>query len=178
MALKVSTKDIHAGGLSLHLTESGETLFEEIKKDLVDFELKGPLDVDLFIEPAGPDFRVKGKLKGNILLTCSRCLASFILPLDMPWEAILSPLSVLKGEEEVELTGEDVEVSFFKDDVIDLSQILRDQIFLSIPWKPLCQEVCKGICPRCGKNLNDGACQCPGTSEGSPFEILNKLKPS
>ena len=53
---------------------------------------------------------------------------------------------------------------------------MREQIILMMPLKPLCDETCKGLCPRCGANLNREACTCSTDTVNSPFAVLAKLK--
>ena len=62
------------------------------------------------------------------------------------------------GEREVE--EEDLETSYYRDDQIDLNELLREQFYLALPMKPLCREDCTGLCPQCGTNLNTGTCAC------------------
>jgi uncharacterized protein len=168
--MKINIKDIPLKGKTFQFQEYGEAMFTEMPPELVDFKLKGPLEISLSVEPVGPNFRVQGTLKGILMLNCSRCLVQYEMPLDTTWEAFLSPLSSLKGEEELELAQEDMEVTFFQEDLIDPNQLIRDQIFLSLPWKPLCSLSCPGLCPRCGKNLNEGSCVCKGALRESSFQ--------
>ena len=57
----------------------------------------------------------------------------------------------------------EIDISFYRDDEIDLSELLREQFYLALPMKPLCREDCRGLCPQCGVNRNTGTCDCgPG----------------
>ena len=69
-----------------------------------------------------------------------------------------TPSSLRGGE--VELTAEEMDVEFLKDDRLDLSGLLRESVLLNLPIQPLCRAECRGLCPRCGVNLNDTSCQC------------------
>ena len=61
------------------------------------------------------------------------------------------------------------------DERLDLNELLREDILLDLPSKYLCSPDCKGLCPKCGKNLNEGDCGC-GTGEVDPrLEILKSL---
>jgi uncharacterized protein len=51
-------------------------------------------------------------------------------------------------------------VTFYRDEQIDLNELLREQFYLTLPMKPLCSEDCKGICPQCGTNRNTAPCDC------------------
>jgi uncharacterized protein len=61
-------------------------------------------------------------------------------------------------------------------DKIDLSKDIRDYALLAVPMKKLCSEECKGLCPKCGKNLNDGPCDCRDEEMDPRWEPLQKLK--
>ncbi len=63
-------------------------------------------------------------------------------------------------EEERELEEEDLAVSFYRDDKIDLNQMIWEQVYLALPMKPLCKDDCRGLCPQCGTNLNLSQCNC------------------
>ena len=51
-------------------------------------------------------------------------------------------------------TQDDLGVSYYKDDTIDLGEVVREQFYLALPMKPLCREECRGLCPVCGMNQN------------------------
>ncbi|HQP29583.1 MAG TPA: DUF177 domain-containing protein, partial [Syntrophales bacterium] len=61
-------------------------------------------------------------------------------------------------------------------DTLDLDPIVYEQILLQIPLKILCREDCRGLCPHCGANLNDGPCRCPEEAVDGRFSALKKLK--
>ncbi len=63
----------------------------------------------------------------------------------------------------------------FQENMLDLTELLRQNILLSMPIKPLCSDECKGLCPTCGRNLNEGPCNCPSDSGGSAFAALAAL---
>jgi uncharacterized protein len=85
----------------------------------------------------------------------------------------------LKGtslKEEAELDVNEMESSFFEGSEIHLSEIACEQVFLEIPYQPLCNEECKGLCPVCGKDLNVSSCECVKEESVSGFSVLKKLK--
>ena len=65
-----------------------------------------------------------------------------------------------RAAEDSAIEEEDLETSYYRDDQIDLNELLREQFYLALPMKPLCQDGCRGLCPQCGTNLNQGACDC------------------
>ncbi|HEY3364773.1 MAG TPA: DUF177 domain-containing protein [Symbiobacteriaceae bacterium] len=121
---------------------------------------------------AGDRMLVRAKLSGEAVLECSRCLGSYRMPVRLSFEE-----EFLEGEprEDVELEAvEQRTVSFFEGDEIDLTEALQDNVLLELPMKPLCSKDCKGLCQTCGKNLNEGPCECQETRSVDPR--LAKLK--
>ncbi|MCX5800388.1 MAG: DUF177 domain-containing protein [Candidatus Eisenbacteria bacterium] len=106
---------------------------------------------------------------------CSRCLESFDREFDVQFEAFCDKIGTRKGEERSgEVEGETFTV-YHDGKILDLRPCLREAIVLSLPIKPLCKENCNGLCPICGKNLNDGACNCPRDKTGARWSILERL---
>ena len=104
-------------------------------------------------------FRLDGAVRTELELVCSRCLEPFRLPVDARFD-----LRYLPQSEEpaggLEVADEDVDTSYYRDDAISLSDLLQEQFYLALPMKPLCRDVCRGLCAQCGTNLNEGACAC------------------
>ena len=100
----------------------------------------------------------------------------FSFPISSSFELTLSPLKKAPAEEELELREDDIESNFFEEGQIHLSEIACEQVFLEIPYKPLCGEECRGLCPVCGKDLNLSACHCVPEDSESAFSALKHLK--
>jgi uncharacterized protein len=79
-------------------------------------------------------------------------------------------------DDERALAEEDLETSYYRDDQIDLDELLREQFYLALPMKPLCLEECRGLCPQCGTNLNAGACACDTAWRDPRLEALRDIK--
>ncbi len=81
-------------------------------------------------------------------------------------------------EEILEDTLDDNRV-IFKDKnalVLDMGALLWEEFVLTLPTKPLCKNNCKGVCPKCGKNLNEGICACEDEGSDPRFAVLRNLK--
>ncbi|RME68679.1 MAG: DUF177 domain-containing protein, partial [Nitrospirae bacterium] len=78
-------------------------------------------------------------------------------------------------EEAHEIHQDEAELGFYKNDELDITSIVQEQILLNLPMKPLCMPECKGLCPRCGMNLNTGTCDCPRTEIDPRWSALKKL---
>ena len=124
------------------------------------FRLIAPVDLRLKIHKDKERFRLVGTLSTVLELTCSRCLEPFPLPVDAAFDLRYMPQTenIAGASEEVE--DEDFSEAFYRDDVIDLGQMMDEQIYLALPMKPLCRPDCKGLCPNCGTNLNVATCDC------------------
>jgi len=122
--------------------------------------LKEKVHVEVKVEKMRKDILLRGNINTHLELECSRCLKRFLYPVNENFQTIFQPFSPRTTEEEIELVKEDLDVAFYKEDIIDLTEIVREQILLSIPMIPFCDQSCLGLCPHCGQNLNQGKCQC------------------
>jgi uncharacterized protein len=124
----------------------------------------------------GRDILVRGHLTGRLDLHCGRCLEGFSTPVETDFDLLLVPGPWSLGPQEEELSAADLDLDFYLGEVVDLEAILREQIILMLPLKPLCRDNCRGLCPRCGANLNREACNCAVEKTDSPLAELAKLK--
>lgn len=125
-----------------------------------DFRVVAPVDLRLKIYKDKNRFRLVGTMSTVVELTCSRCLEPFALPVDATFDVRYLPRAEnVRGETE-EVEDEDLSEAFYRDDAIDLRQLMEEQFYLALPMKPLCRPDCKGLCPQCGTNLNTATCDC------------------
>ena len=96
---------------------------------------------------------MKGKIETTLHGVCDRCAADFVSDISVEIDAVL--VKELSNEE-----NEDEWVFPLEGDSADLEDIIRTVLVLNMDSKLLCSEDCKGMCCRCGKNLNDGPCSC------------------
>ena len=73
------------------------------------------------------------------------------------------------------LSADDLALSYYEGDEIDLTPLVHEQTILALPTRPLCRETCRGLCPRCGANLNSGACGCPAAPPDARLAVLHTL---
>ena len=174
-ALKLD--EIPEEGLDLKWQEERASLLpylEDISR--IDFDFECPLHGEVKIKEAGRSVLITGKVETTLRLQCIRCLKEFSFPLSSAFELILHPLKEAPSEEEIELASDEMESSFFEGGEIHLSEIACEQIFLEIPYQPICREDCKGLCSICGKDLNLSSCECVKEEFTSGFSVLQKLK--
>jgi DUF177 domain-containing protein len=142
-----------------------------------DFQQAAPLEVGVTAELVGNEIRIRGRLKTLLRAQCDRCLRPVEIPLDRDFDVVYRPDSDFARErnDEIEVPKDELEVGFFSGDGVQLTEILAEQVILSVPMKVVCQEDCKGLCPVCGADRNRVACRCETKdrrSESSPFASL------
>lgn len=129
-----------------------------------------PLEAEAEIQPQGDGALVRGTLRGSVRLACDRCAANFEFPVRADFEHFESPAGPDEPAEDSRVR--DAEGIL----LLDMGAVLWEEFVLALPVKPLCSEACKGICPQCGQNLNEGACDCT-PDEGDPrLAVFRTLK--
>lgn len=121
-----------------------------------------PLDLSLSVEPVQGGHRLDGGFEYRASIPCSRCLEEAILEGSAAFLLDYQPAGQAPiPEEETEVTLEEVQVIYYDEPTLALEDLVAQQMYLEIPEKALCRPDCKGLCPRCGENLNQGPCPCP-----------------
>jgi uncharacterized protein len=147
----------------------------EMDQDGEEYRVVAPVQVDLEIHKDKDRFRLAGTARTELELSCSRCLEPFRMPFDGAIDVRYLPASEMSAEDEREVAEEDLDTSYYRDDQIDLNELLREQFYLALPMKPLCTEDCKGICPQCGTNRNTAPCDCTPHWEDPRLAGLKQL---
>lgn len=114
------------------------------------------LRYNLFVQLFGTELVVKGRAEQDFDAICSRCGADF--DFTVREEDLLFSQEITAETEFVDLTNE-----------------LRESILLQLPRFPICREDCKGVCQQCGKNLNEGACECKHEEQPNCWGALDKV---
>ncbi len=126
------------GNAPFEFSATAESLFNE---DFSADGFIGEIKIIGTVEDVGRCFVVRGRIEYRKSFTCDRCLAQ-------------------AEADNVHEFAEEIEKSAAVDDVIDVTELLRDELLAGQPMKNLCKDDCKGLCPVCGANLNDGECGC------------------
>ncbi len=131
------------------------------------FPVPEPVEASGTVRNAAGVLVMSGTVKTTLHGVCDRCAASFIRTVEYPIRAVLT--------DEPEDEGDEDEWVFpLENGSVDLEEIVRTVFVLNMDSKLLCTPECKGLCCRCGKNLNDGPCSC--TQEPDPrFAALRQL---
>ena len=111
----------------------------------------------IFAQLLGRELLVRGSLEQDFEAVCSRCGGDFDFTVKVP--SFTTSLEVDEKSEFVDLTDE-----------------IRESIILHLPTYPVCREDCRGICPTCGKNLNEGDCSCVADRGDDRWNVLDSLR--
>ncbi|MBI1795802.1 MAG: DUF177 domain-containing protein [Candidatus Eisenbacteria bacterium] len=125
----------------------------------------GEVRGDLGIDRTGELLSVRGTVQATARLECVRCLEEF----DLPLEAELAVVADRAGgprrlEEDLEAGSY---MKFHDGRQLDLGEETREALLLELPITPHCREDCRGLCPRCGANRNQGPCRCERARAGA-----------
>jgi DUF177 domain-containing protein len=126
-----------------------------------DWKSRGELEFELFLIGNARKAEIEGVFKAGLTANCHRCLKSF--PLDLKRSFHLTYLAADPerfAKEEVELTGQELEVAYLEGEHLPLQEMIQEQIYLAIPMKFLCKQECRGLCVHCGADLNEVECEC------------------
>lgn len=148
---------------------------EELASGPDTYAFAGPIAWSVDVTNTGDAILVQGKSTADATTACARCLEDVAYRL----EGDIDGYFLIGGEEVDVEEPEDMEgdeFDFLPDNrKIDLAPLITSGLVLELPRVPLCSDDCKGLCPQCGKNLNEGPCDCaaeaPDGSEG-PFAAL------
>jgi uncharacterized protein len=151
---------------------------EHFKVDPEEGVLQQDVHVQGRFSRAGREILFKGSVSTEMELVCSRCLE----PLRYPVQARIASHFVPDKEAgtpdaDVELHASDIEVETYSDNRIDLTQVVYDQMMLSLPLARFCKDDCRGICSHCGVNRNNQSCTCSEQDSVDPrLAVLKILK--
>lgn len=139
-----------------------------------------PLSYHVSLTNVGGAILVTGTVGGTLRTACGRCLDDVTVEVEGEIEGYF----IIDGEGEAPDDMDEDEFDVLPEThEIDLGALLMAAVLVDLPLVPLCDEDCKGICPQCGKNLNEGACGCASADEGegetvgrnNPFAVLKGI---
>ena len=130
---------------------------------LPEAEWTEPVRAELSLDRSGEQVTVRGDVHGAARLECVRCLRVFDLRVDVPVLVHADRAGTSRRAEQEELERDDY-MRFHDGRQLDVSEDVREALLLEIPINPRCREDCQGLCPRCGADRNEGACDCATAS--------------
>ncbi len=178
--LRFELKDIKDGCLEQDLSCSLQQL--PVLAELAgqeDVRFEQPLDFRLRIQVSGQIVEVDGNFRSEVVLKCGRCLQAFQQEVSSEFSLTFTPHVADESdtvEEEVELESDELGLIFYHDELIDLLEPLQDQVIMSLPISPVCNDACLGLCMECGGNLNSEKCDCTKKLFNNKFATLASLR--
>jgi uncharacterized protein len=141
-----------------------------------DYRVTAPVELVMVVSRVGADaFDATGSVKTQLELACGRCLEPFGLPVDAAFVLRYVPGVAEAGGDEREIEDDDLTTAYYRDGVLDILDLLREQFQLALPMKPLCSAACRGLCAQCGANLNRTECACGPAWEDPRLAPLKSL---
>lgn len=185
----ISLKDIPAEGREFSFAgqealDAWAGFFREFK---LDARVEKPLEARFTVLTPQGGVLVRGSLSGSVVLQCSRCAGEVEYPVDVDFEIFedlpageAKPGTKPTGAAETEAGEVDEQCGFLRvergEPELSPAEMLWEEFSLHLPAKLVCAEACRGLCPDCGANLNDGPCGC-GEQGGDPrMAALRGLK--
>lgn len=138
--------------------------------------LAGPAEVKAAIRRTGQAVAVNGRIETRVKLECDRCLKLLELPVSADFALEYITEADYESSSVAALSEEEMSVSVFDGESIDVDEIVKEQILLAVPVRTLCREECKGICPECGIDLNTGQCDCAAEEVDPRWAALKSFK--
>jgi len=125
---------------------------------------------------ADPGYFLRARISYEQTLSCNRCLKPIVEPVKAEVELMILVERHPETGGEHALRERDLGTLFIQGEVLETDPILIEQLQLNVPMKPLCRADCKGLCPECGADLNEGACSCAETRTDPRWAALAVLK--
>lgn len=135
----------------------------------------GEVKLDLAIQHSGEEYFCQGEVTAECSIECARCLEEFERRITQSTDFIVCGAEGLIARRKIGYDDEDYVYLGKGGFVADVLEPVRQALILSLPMKPLCRENCRGICPRCGTNLNERKCDCKLDSIDPRWEGLRRL---
>jgi uncharacterized protein len=169
--MKILIEDIPEEGLSVDLNES-------IQAD--NLSVISPVVSRLELHKTGSEIIINGSLDAEVGIQCSRCLKDLRLRMNVPVSVVYHPIEDMDEAGESHparhaLQNDEMDMEFYREGLIDLRDLLREQLILNTQMKPLCDDACKGLCPVCGTDLNVSSCNCDIKELDPRLAVLKKL---
>jgi uncharacterized protein len=173
------------------LLDLSEIVIRDGMKSAVDIDQESVPDPDLrFAEPvtghiefqnSGDLLNINGQVRTVVEIPCARCLADVRVPLNvileerLPLEEVTHPKPPSDEDSGLETIVSSIIHLDQGRPILDVDELIRQQLVAEIPIRTLCGGDCRGLCPKCGTDLNQGPCACPAETTDSPFAALSVL---
>jgi uncharacterized protein len=174
--VKLNVHEIEEAPKSLAYEEPTESLTALLRHgNVCDFEFPTAAAVRLEYYRSGQELFFSGHVAGRVIGHCARCLEEYPFALDADFSVVLVPRGAAAAAEH-ELARAELDLGVYEGDEVDLSPLVREQIIVALPTRPLCSESCRGLCPTCGTNRNLEPCRCAGSTGDPRLAALKNLR--
>lgn len=170
----VSLNDLPPDGKKFSLADQ-DIWLGPIREFNMDCTIAKPLHAEITVMPAEDGCLLRGVIKGEVTVPCNRCAEAACVRINGGFEEFeeIPPESDLKKSAG---SGESHVIYEKHVPMLDLAGVAWEQFMLAMPVNAVCDETCKGLCPLCGTNLNQGGCACEKTDEDPRLAPLRNLK--
>lgn len=155
-----------------HRYAEGELAFQHEEAALA-----SPVSVDFVLTHKGPELNIDGSLRATVRMKCARCLKEFSREVTGSFGLFYAPHPKVTGPgAEIELKYDDMDVGFYDGVRFDVDLMVAERIVMALPMRSLCREDCRGLCFKCGKDLNEGSCRCEAAPADTRMSVLLEFR--
>lgn len=182
--MQIDIRNITDEGLLLTFNKDFEffpTLKELVEKD--EYKFLTPIEIEINASYSiDKKIRIIGKSSVNVEIACDRCLTKYTHPVSAEFNLVFSDKAPKTPEEEnhnedgFEIPRDAEDIEYYTGDIIQLTNCIQEQVVLALPHGALCNDNCKGLCQKCGGNLNNNKCDCEKDVGHPAFAALKNLK--
>jgi len=169
--MQIELKAIESsGGKFAHNYLPGELDFQDERVVLAE-----PPAISGQITRDGNRLKVAGQAQARVQVECDRCLQPVELPVKTDFDLEYVRTEQYRESQAAELSEEDLDLSVYEGEAIEIDEIAREQLLLAVPTQVLCKEDCKGLCATCGTNRNLADCNCEDINIDPRWAELRKM---
>jgi len=157
--------------LQLQFLESGESRIDrsataaELAIDPHYARVAGPVTLSARVYRSGDNVEVRGEVRAALELACDRCLAPVLREVGAELRVYAERRPSRDRRSEQESREDDLGIVYHDGRFVDLTEEVRQLVLVEVPWNVVCREGCRGLCARCGADLNPGSCACSPEAE-------------
>ncbi|MEY4950890.1 MAG: hypothetical protein RL698_3101 [Pseudomonadota bacterium] len=171
-------EDITEESLTCDFSDPVEDINRRLESGPHDFRFVHAIEVHLDHYRADDNLFFAGHLSTVAQGECARCTETFAYPVEQDFSFVLRPVDPEEEREEErnELSSDDLSVTTYEGEEVDLAPLVEEQALVALPTRALCSEDCRGLCPTCGANRNLDSCRCPASEGDARLVVLRNLK--
>jgi len=148
----------------------------QIDLEIETARMKNAAQVEAKVKRGIAQTDVEGTIRADVEVECNRCLQPVETTLDFPFSAAFVTAENYTQAREAEVNPNDLEISIYEGDKIDMGELVREQILLELPEQIFCREDCRGLCQKCGGDRNLIDCSCEEKEIDPRWSALKNLK--